>query len=190
MLLISIGACTKFEVVNDNPDVATSINNNPELLLTNAQRNSINRAVGDAWSEGNLMAQYGARIVFTEFDLFNWGTQSGTWESHYLTIRDLAALRQIGENTGNNSYEAVALIMQTWLFQMLTDMWGDIPYTEAAKASAMEPIFQPSYDMQQNIYSGLLADLEKANTLLGGTGLPKIKGDIMFDGDLVKWRKF
>lgn len=190
LLFLSMEACTKFEVINDNPDVATSINNNPELLLTNAQRNSIYRVVGDAWSEGNLMAQYGARIVFTEFDLFNWGTQSGTWESHYLTIRDLEALRQIGENTGNNSYEAVALTMQSWLFQILTDLWGDIPFSEAAKAGADDPVFQPRYDMQQNIYAGLLSDLERANTLLSDTGLPKIKGDIVFDGDLVKWRKF
>ncbi|MCB0685829.1 MAG: SusD/RagB family nutrient-binding outer membrane lipoprotein [Saprospiraceae bacterium] len=190
LLVLSLEACTKFEVINENPDVATSINNNPELLLTNAQRNSINRVVGDAWSEGNLMAQYGARIVFTEFDLFNWGTQSGTWESHYLTIRDLEALRQIAENTGNDSYEAVALIMQSWLFQILTDMWGDIPFSEAAKANAEDPIFQPRYDKQQDIYQALLTDLEKANSLLAGSGLPKIKGDILFAGDLVRWRKF
>jgi hypothetical protein len=187
--LTVIGSCTKFEVINDNPDVATSINNNPELLLTNAQRNSLGRAVGDAWSEGNLMAQYGARIVFTEFDLFNWGNQSGTWESHYLSIRDLEELRKIGEHTGNASYEAVALIMQTWLFQILTDMWGDIPYTEAVRANAETSIFQPRYDPQQDIYQSLLQNLEKANALLGESGLPKIKGDILFGGDLIKWRK-
>ncbi len=188
-LMIALSACTKFEVINDNPDVATSINNNPELLLTNAQVNSLRRAVGDAWSEGNLMAQYGARIVFTEFDLFNWGNQSGTWDSHYLTIRDLEALRKIGLNTGNGSYEAVALIMQSWLFQIITDMWGDVPYSEAVKANAEDPIFQPGYDAQKDIYQGLLSNLDLANQLLSESGLPKIKGDILFDGDLAKWRK-
>ncbi len=183
-------ACDKFDVENDNPDVATQINNNPELLLTNALRNSINRAVGDAWSEGNLMAQYGARIVFTEFDLFNWGTQSGTWETHYLAIRDLDELRQIGENTGNASYEAVAITMQSWLFQILTDMWGDVPYSEAVKATAEDPIFQPRYDPQAEIYAGLLSDLERANELLSDPSIPQIKGDIVFEGDLEKWRKF
>ncbi len=189
-VLMSLTACDKFDVVNENPDVATSINNNPELLLTNALINSIRRTVGDAWSEGNLMAQYGARIVFTEFDLFNWGTQSGTWESHYLTIRDLEELKKIAVETGNASYESVAIITQSWLFQILTDMWGDVPYSQAAKAVSEEAIFQPVYDAQQDIYTGLLADLKRANDLLSQGPLTQIKGDIMFQGDLDRWRRF
>ena len=189
-LLLAGSACDQFEVDNLNPDVATSIDNNPELLLTNFISNSVRRTVGDAWSEGNLMAQYGARIVFTAFDLFEWGSQSGTWESHYLAIRDAKELEKIAIATENPSYEAVSVIWQAWLFQILTDVYGDIPYSEASLANAEEPVYTPAYDAQEAIYMGLLEDLKRANALLSQANLPSIKGDILFDGDLDKWRKF
>ncbi len=183
-------ACDNFNVSNDNPDVALSIDNNPELLLTNIQRNTISRSVGDAWSEGNLMAQYGARIVFTSFDLFDWGDQAGTWETYYLAIRDAKVLEEIAINGDNSSYEAVSIIMQSWMFQILTDMWGEVPYSQASLAKGEEPVYAPAYDTQEAIYNGLLEDLKKANDLLSGSNLPAIKGDILYDGDLAKWRKF
>ncbi len=190
VLVLAVGACDTFDVSNDNPDVALSIENNPELLLTNIQRNAINNMVGSAWSEGNLMAQYGARIVFTEFDLFNWGDQSGTWNSFYLSLRDARELRSIAQIKSHNSYEAVSLIMQAWIGQILTDMWGDVPFSQAAAATADEPIYTPAYDSQEEIYTQLLDYLDQANSLLGASYLPNIKGDIVFNGDLAKWRKF
>ncbi len=190
LALIAFSACETFDVSNENPDVATSIDNNPELLLTGIERDAVNRMVGASWSEGNLMAQYGARIVFTSFDLFDWGDQSGAWDRLYLSIRDAKALEEIAINNSNGSYEAVSLILQSWMFQILTDMWGDVPFSSAALANAEEPVFGPAYDAQEDIYNGLLENLKRANTLLTGDNLPSIKGDIIFDGDLAKWRKF
>lgn len=190
VLGLSFSACDEFEVSNVNPDVTNSIDNTPELLLTGIERDAINEMVGSGWSEGNLMAQYGARIVFTEFDLFNWSDQAGAWNELYLSVRNAKVLEQIALDNEIPSYEGVALTLQAWMFQILTDMWGDIPYTEAAAANNLEnPIFEPSYDAQDAIYNDLLASLEKANSLLSADNLPGIKGDILFDGDLQKWRK-
>lgn len=183
-------SCDNFEVENINPDVTSSIDKNPELLLTGIQRDAVNQMVGSAWSEGNLMAQYGARIVFTEFDLFDWGDQSGAWNRLFLSIRDAKALEQIARDNNLPSYEAVSLILQTWMFQILTDMWGDVPFSQASQANAEDPVFGPVFDFQGDIYTGLLANLETANQLLSAGDLPSIKGDIIFEGDLVKWRKF
>ncbi len=180
--------CDKFEVSNENPDIALNIDRNPELLLTNIQRTTIRRAVSDAWSEGNLMAQYSARIVFTEFDLFAWGDQAGTWNTYFLSIRDAKVLEDIADRTSNNSYKAVSKILQAWMVQILTDVYGDIPYTEAGRAN--DGIFTPVYDAQEKIYDGLLAELKVANDLLSSSNLPRIKGDLLFSGDLTKWRKF
>lgn len=187
-VILSMTSCNEFIVSNDNPDIALNINNNPELLLTNIQRNAVRRAVNSSWSEGNLMAQYGARIVFTSFDLFDWGDQAGAWNTFFLAIRDAKELEKIALEKQNPSYEAVSKILQTWMFQILTDMWGDIPYYEASKA--VEGIYNPAYDMQEDIYLGMLDELKIANDLLSGTNLPAIKGDIILNGDLDKWRKF
>lgn len=192
ILLIALAgffsACDHFDVSNDNPDVALNIDRNPELLLTNFQRNSIRRAVSSSWSEGNLMAQYGARIVFTEFDLFNWGDQSGLWNTFYIAIRDAKELEKIADQSNLPSYKAVAMIMESWMYQIMTDMYGEIPYTQAV--DAVSGNYTPEYDTQENIYNSILAQLESANTLLSAQNLPGIKGDLVFNGDLVKWRKF
>lgn len=180
-------SCEEFDVSNDNPDVALNISKNPELLLTNIERNAIRRAVGDSWSEGNLMGQYGARIVFTSFDLFDWGDQGGTWDTYYLLIRNAKVLEQIAVEEEIASYRGVSLVMQAWMFSMLTDMWGDIPFSEASMA--VEGNGTPVYDTQEDIYDGLLEMLDQANTVLAGA-TTSIKGDILFDGDLMKWRKF
>ena len=179
--------CDKFDVSNDNPDVALNINKNPELLLTNLQRSAIRQSVGDAWSEGNLMGQYGARIVFTSFDLFAWGDQSGTWDNYYLRIRDAKALEKIAVDEELNGYHGISLVMQAWMFSILTDMWGDIPFTEASLAA--EGNGTPKYDTQEVIYNGLIEMLADANTILSSPSAG-IKGDLLFDGDITKWRKF
>lgn len=189
-LFFSATSCNQFDIENTNPDVATNIENNPELLLTNVIWNSVNNMVGSAWSEGNLMAQYGARIVFTSFDQFEWGSQSGTWNGLYNSIRNAQLLRANAVESENPSYEAVALIMESWMFHILTDMWGEIPYSEAIQAKSDDPIYAPKYDTQEAIYNSLLENLKRANTLLSGANLAKVKGDILFDGDVQKWRKF
>ena len=174
---------------NINPDVADNVNNNPELLLTGVIREPINSMVGAAWSEGNLMAQYAARFVFTSFDQFEWGSQDGTWNRLYLSIRDAQQMKQIARNLGNPSYEAAGLIMEAWMFQILTDMWGDVPYAEAAQAKRAED-YTPVYTPQEEIYTGILDSLAKANTLLSGEDTPPIRGDILLDGEMTRWRKF
>ncbi|MEZ4982197.1 MAG: hypothetical protein R2769_11550 [Saprospiraceae bacterium] len=70
-MVLAFSSCNKFDIENVNPDVASNIENNPELLLTNVVWNSVNNMVGSGWSEGNLMAQYGARIVFTSLTNLN-----------------------------------------------------------------------------------------------------------------------
>jgi len=191
LLFLAGTSCDDFDddFNNINPDVAVNIDNNPELLLTGVIREPINRMVGAAWSEGNLMAQYAARFVFTSFDQFEWGSQESEWNRLYLSIRDAQQLKQIARNLDNPSYEAAGLIMEAWMFQILTDMWGDVPYTEAAQAKLQEN-YTPAYTPQEQIYTGILDSLTIANTLLSASDAPAIQGDILLGGDLANWQKF
>ncbi len=190
-LFITLGlfSCEDFGDMNENPNAPSSIENNPELILTNLCYDPINELVGTGWSEGNLMAQYSARIVFTSFDQFEWGSNSGTWNELYTSIRNASNLEQIGIDKENKSYEAIALILQSYMFQILTDMWGDVPYSEAITGKTEEN-FKPAYDEQSDIYDGILADLETANQLLSSSDAVEVSGDLIFDGDITMWRKF
>jgi hypothetical protein len=79
---------------------------------------------------------------------------------------------------------AVAKILKAYIVWFLTDRWGDIPYSTALKG---KDNFTPKYDKQQDIYNSLFALLDEANAAIV-TG--NIKNDIMYNGDVTKWKKF
>ncbi len=78
---------------------------------------------------------------------------------------------------------AVAKILKAYIYWHMTDRWGDIPYSEALKGKEN---FTPKYDKQQDIYNSLFTLLDEANAAIV-TG--NIKNDIMYNGDMTKWKK-
>jgi hypothetical protein len=188
--MVTLWSCEDFGDMNENPNQPLDLDDNPELLLTAVTRDLVNQMVGTGWSEGSLQSQYLARIVFTSFDQFEWGSNSSTWDQVYESGTDVNNIYKIGVNKSHDSYKAVAMILKSWSFQILTDMWGYIPYSQALQAKSESAIIYPEYDTQKDVYMGLLSDLDSANLLLSSDNLPIIDGDILFDGDLDNWRRF
>jgi hypothetical protein len=88
-----------------------------------------------------------------------------------------------------DTHVGIFKIFRSLLFSFMTDFYGDIYYSEALKGR--EGILYPKYDKQADIYAGLLAELEEANTLIAnGTEELNTTYDLMFAGDKVKWQKF
>jgi hypothetical protein len=102
-------------------------------------------------------------------------------------LQDFNELIEQGKKTNNQNLQAVGLIMRSYFFSVLTDLYGDIPYSEALRLS--EKILVPKYDSQEDVYNGLLADLKTATSLIqvGGSA---VSGDVMYEGDMAKWQKF
>ncbi len=91
--------------------------------------------------------------------------------------------------TPNANYEGVAMVMRSWTFSLLTDLFGAIPYAESLKGTDEKPIYTPAYDSMDKVYAGILADLKVANEKMTITG-PAISGDIIYGGNILKWKKF
>lgn len=189
--IFAIFACTQdFEDINTNPNQPTVDKANPDLILP-----KIISEVGDeltsdlSWGFGNIVAQLVATNNFTGVDIYNWGTEEGTWNLFYRNARDAQNLEIIADERNNENLKAVALILKSYIFSYLTEMWGDVPYSQALEGKGIngEAIFEPVYDEQKDIYAGILADYATAVDLLGGTG--SIGGDILFAGDVNKWKK-
>src|SRR5690606_23635766 len=107
--------------------------------------------------------------------------------SNYDQIKELDKLILAAEEKGQNNYKGIALVLRAWIFQGITDNFGPIPYSEGGKAGS--DINFPKYDPQEAVYQGILAELEMANELLG-TSDELINGDILYNGDLIGWKKF
>lgn len=114
------------------------------------------------------------------------------WNNWYTELTNLKDIYKGGEDNQNSSYMAVSLICQSWVYSMLTDTYGDVPFSNSNKGA--EGNFTPSFDQQKDIYAGIFKMLEEANTLLSTANASgnAIKGasDPIFGGDRSKWRKF
>jgi len=80
---------------------------------------------------------------------------------------------------------AVAKILKAYFFWHMTDRWGGLPYAEALKGNAN---FTPKYDSQQAIYAAAFKLLDEANAGIVTTN-GTIKNDIVYNGDITKWKK-
>src|SRR5690606_10957229 len=185
-VLISATSCDKnFEDINDDPYAILEVT--PDLLLPTVIRGSVNQMVNEGWSIGNIVAQHTAKIQFVNEVRYIWGDRTGVWNTLYGNLRDVYNLYALSEASAFNNYHGVALVMKSWIFSVLTDTYGDVPYSEAIRGKT-DDIHQPVYDPQEQIYVGILADLNWANELLGSTD-EAINGDILFGGDVMAWRK-
>ncbi len=181
--LMAISCTDEFDEINSNPNKPERVS--ADLLLPTIIVDPATSFLGnDAWSRGNVAMQIAAVNNFTTFDQMGWG--GGNWNVFYQGIRDAQTIRDIAIETANPAYEGISLIMQTWMASILTDQYGDVPYTQAN--AAKEGNFAPTYDTQESIYNKMLADLATADGLLAQDGA--ISGDVLFSGDISKWRKF
>src|SRR5205085_11982552 len=92
-----------------------------------------------------------------------------------------------GQSGSNVNQIAIANILKSYIIWTVTDRWGDVPYSEALTANITNNV-TPKYDAQKDIYLKMFADLKSAANSLDANGAA-IKGDIIFGGDVAKWKK-
>lgn len=184
-ILCATFSCTNdFEEINTNPNYPSIDQANPALLLPKILFQVGNEMTARiAWNHGNIIAQLTSSNNFTGTDRYLYGTYSGTWNLLYRNMRDANNLYDLGVAQNNGLYQASALTLRAWMLANLTEMYGDVPFSQGLKGK--EDQFKPSYDRQIDIYRTILEDLEQATTLAGQGG--SISGDILYDGDADNW---
>ncbi|WP_127845832.1 SusD/RagB family nutrient-binding outer membrane lipoprotein [Psychroflexus aestuariivivens] len=188
ILLFTLSCTENFEDINDNPNAPQEVS--PEFLLTNVILEQIDE---HTFIQGlrfnNYLAQFNADVEFERIDRYELGSNSGYWNMIFGLLADLESMKELPGY--NDAYDAVAEIYKVYLYSQLTDLWGDVPYSEAIQFNELN--FTPVYDRQEEIYTnpenGLLARLEAAVIQLENTN-ESIRGDIMFNNDLTKWARF
>lgn len=194
-LFLAVGllsSCTKdFEEMNKNPNSPVDV---PAInVFTNATFTAVDRQFG-GWIQHTYLgpwSQQWTKVQYIDEDKYLPRDMSGDFNGPYTAeLKNLTIVITKATATGDNRLLAAAKIMRAWIFMHLTDMFGDIPYSEALQGFSADGISKPVYDSQASIYAALLVELEEANVLLTGTTLNFGSGDIIYGGDPVKWRKF
>ncbi|HPD95698.1 MAG: SusD/RagB family nutrient-binding outer membrane lipoprotein [Bacteroidales bacterium] len=184
-------SCSKLEDENKDPNSISITEEHPDMLLTHSIE-ELGDLIFDVWlghEIGSCWVQHMAKVQYTDEDRYvpRNDVINDIWTTLYAGPGiEIQRIIDIAKKNGHDNYQGVALVLKVYLFSVLTDLYGDIPYSEAFKPDST---LTPKYDTQESIYSNFMQALELANTLLKNDG-QVVDGDILFDGDIVKWKRF
>lgn len=208
---LSLAACkTDLSEYNVNPNEPNKVPTS--YLLTGCEKILMDRT-WDRWNNGTmgmLLSQYWAQNSYAEESryAFRAGVINSMWADFYTgSAGNYSASPAISGGAGLQGLDQIIKICQTtpaeaalsgdvnnqigvartlkaWGFQIMTDFWGDIPYSQAFGTKVF-----PAYDKQEDIYNNLLVELKEAAAQMDATK-GKIVGDVVFGGDMAKWKKF
>jgi starch-binding outer membrane protein, SusD/RagB family len=98
---------------------------------------------------------------------------------------DLRAIEANATAAGDKTFVGIAQILKAWELGTVADVWGDVPYTQAAKPDSFPT---PAYDPQKTVYDSVLASLDAGiANLTSGTGAGPGKAEIIYQGDRTLW---
>lgn len=126
------------------------------------------------------------------YNNYEWDDLSHSWGGYYSMLMNNDEYFKKAVQGKYEFHEGVARVLRAYIFGMITDLWGDAPYSQALKAELGPDYFKPKFDDQKDIYLGILADLDTANVLLSKGNYTNIspKQDVIYGGNAQKWQKF
>ena len=188
-------SCTDdFESINTDPNKTSASVFNPNYLLSQSQYEYSNTGYSQL-----LFQSMWSQVLASTFSYYGNGDKyvpSGSFDAYKGRVFEetyrAASLSYEMQNLTVNNPELsnlynIGTIMKVLCLSRITDVYGDVPYTEALRAK--EGFTAPVYDAQSSIYPSMLAELEKAVAALS-TSKAGPTNDLMFNGDVTKWKKF
>ncbi|ODS84379.1 MAG: hypothetical protein ABS46_03720 [Cytophagaceae bacterium SCN 52-12] len=192
-LLLGLFSCNDFGDVNIDPTKPTSMDPGKQLIYAQMRYtgdNSIQLRSGIGiiipllqQASGNFTTNSGATYAYSE------SIYSRVWLSDYPgVVRELidASDNLAGDPDKTNLY-AMVRIMKVITFLRLTDLYGDIPYSEATRGYS-DLIVRPKYDRQEDIYNDFFKELKESHDMLDA-GKDQVPQDQYYGGDIAKWKK-
>lgn len=190
LMIVSLSfvvSCNNFEEINTDPNKTNEVT--PAMLATQTLKDTYrfwNPNPSD-FTSGNLFNKH---IAMLETNPNPYQYYYSYWPygsfGAFTRLTDLQYMSKYAEGTEfESSYKGLELFMKAWFgFSNTLDM-GDIPYSEAGKAT--EGITRPEYDKQAEVFAGILNDLQEAASYFAEGS--NFDGDIMFNGDVARWRR-
>ncbi len=192
-LLFQMTSCLDLNELNISPNSPVNVSSNYILtyVLTGSARSY--SAYGDvaSWVSGAMQFnQNGTNQGAGEVNQYLWPNTS--WSGHYDYLRNIKIIHDKSITEKNKFFEAISLILRAFNYGIITDLYGDVPYSESLLAS--EGTYFSKYDDQKYIYKGILEDLKNASAILADPGISAYKidanADVLYKGLPDKWLKF
>ena len=193
--LVAMQSCSKnFQEVNTNPDAVSKPT--PQYIFSKALYDGVNFG-GNTQSlllghmqyttSYNDVAGFGSKYVAAQ-----QAQSASVFASAYSNqINEIGeVIKAVKDNPAQVNMYAVARIWRAFCFSRLTDLYGDIPYSQAGQGYN-NSVFQPAYDAQKDIYADLLKELDQAAQALNPSNTTTFgSSDLVYAGNSTQWKKF
>lgn len=193
--LVLLSSCYDLEELNVNPNGVDPSIAHPNLLMSTVQSSTGLAVVDLGFGDIAGVMQHTQKDGWSGgHNGYDW-TTSQDWGSYYGILRNVDEFYKKSAERGLDFHRGVALVIKCYVFGLITDLWGDAPYSKALAGDlGGDENIKPAFDRQEDIYAGILADLDTANTLLSKNqndydGISPAQ-DIFFGGDVQQWRQF
>ena len=138
----------------------------------------------------HMITPFGTSLAGGNYNQENFGVAQNTWENNYANVirNTVDIISKYSDNPDRANIYNMARIIRAYAGMVLTDTYGDIPYSNAG-LGFIERNGTPVYDTQESIYTSVLSDLEEATAALSADS--RIEGgDVLYAGDITQWKRF
>ncbi|EIA10303.1 SusD/RagB family nutrient-binding outer membrane lipoprotein [Flavobacterium frigoris] len=197
LIIFSVGALSSCEQdldVNTNPNSPGAIT--PDLALASAEASLIAMTGGELANVGGFYAQYHTQAPsagqYDAIDQYNLPTNfaNRAWDELYSgCLNDLKFVITESELQGNTGKVLIGKLLEAYTYQVLVDVFGDVPYTESLGGVAN---INPKVTPGDEIYTDLLKQINTAVAAYNANPVPSAFGtqDVIYQGDMTNWLKF
>ena len=189
VLSIATGCDKDFDEINTNETATTSLN--PTFVMNDAIINAsfpTSIFIYELAIVQQIITPNGSSLAGANFNQDNQ-VRSGLWQSHYRDVLK-STVDVLDKTQGSEQYAnlyQMARIWRAYTGMILTDTFGDVPFSEAGQAF-LEGNTIPVYDRQQDIYNEILSELEQATAALDASRPEAL--EVLYGGDIEKWKRF
>jgi hypothetical protein len=192
-LVWAASACERtLTEINENPNAPTDVT--ASFLLPQAIRGGVENAMYGALyqSHTGIWPQHLVELQYPDEEQgeVRASRMNAYFQNLYIgSLKDIQTVINKGMETGTPNHQAVGMIWKSWIFHQVTDLWGDVPYSEALRGEQEGGVL-PAYDTQESIYTDLLASLTSAASMLAPADTGFGAGDLIYGNDFVLWERF
>ena len=189
---LSLGSCKSFLDVNDNPNAPEQARVDIRLpalitMFVHSTYYGETSLWGAEWTQQFSFNR--DRRSYAQVHRYEIAETDATTAWDYFYTRPGNESRHMIDDASGDAdiyYRGLGKLFNAWTFQVITDLWGPVPYEQAFQPTIREP----KYDDQKTVYAGIEKNLNEAvSDLSSATGRRPTVNDLLYAGDMTKWVK-
>ena len=197
IFMLPFSACDNDALLELNVDPNSSTELDFDFILADVQgRMTTNGYVQSRTNiiySSTMVQQLASTAGFVSGDKYFWNEQytSALFQDYYPgLVRNATHMVDNLKGTEEVNVYAMALVVRTQGLQKVTDIYGDVPYSEAGRGLNGQEFWFPKYDAQEDIYGFMVSDLREARDIMSASAPNPGNQDIYFGGDIDKWKRY